>query len=122
MLLRRSRRSSAASSSSRTPTGRAARRILPSRPTMTANRRRGGRRIASSACQERGRARDWTPACAGARGVLPFHLAIPALRPLVALLVDGVPVDVHQLRRALADRRDLELLVVDLRLPVHRPV
>src|SRR5438552_17735749 len=30
-----------------------------------------------------------------------FDFPIPPLRPLVALLVDGVPVDVHQLRRAL---------------------
>src|SRR5438132_6442640 len=64
-----------------------------------------------------------SPALSQGRGrPLSFHFSIPALGPFVALLVDGVPVDVHELRGALADRRDLELLVVDLPLAVHRPV
>src|SRR6478609_942380 len=52
----------------------------------------------------------------------PFDLAVPALGPFVALLVGDVPVDVHELRGALADGRDPELLVVHLGLLVDRAV
>src|SRR5438046_10135242 len=38
-----------------------------------------------------------------------LDLAVPPLGPLVALRVHGVPVDVHELRGALADGSDLAL-------------
>src|SRR6185436_3174025 len=51
-----------------------------------------------------------------------FYLPIPPLRPLIPLLIRRIPVDIDELRGALPDRRDLELLVVDLGLLVHRAV
>src|SRR4051812_24502184 len=57
-----------------------------------------------------------------ASGKLPLDLAVPALGPLVTLLVGGVPVDVDELGRALADGRHVQLLAVHLRVPVPRAV